>query len=80
MSTPAVVYFDPETGPAPVPSPCVQVCRLDATTGWCEGCQRRLEEIGGWRALDEAGKREIWRRVLQRRAVARCSRPPPPTP
>ena len=37
----------------PLPSPCVQICRIDARTGWCEGCWRRLEEIGGWMTMDE---------------------------
>ena len=40
--------FDPDSDPAPVPSPCIQICRISPLTGWCEGCQRRLEEIGLW--------------------------------
>ena len=31
--------------PAAVPSPCIAVCRMDAATGWCEGCLRTLDEI-----------------------------------
>ena len=38
-----------EVDPAgPVPSPCISVCRMDAVTGWCEGCFRTLDEIAGW--------------------------------
>ena len=56
--------FDSEN----VPSPCTQVCRIDEATGWCAGCFRRLEEIGGWSALSNADKRAVWARIAERRA------------
>ena len=34
-------------------SPCVNVCRMDETTGWCQGCLRTLDEIATWTLLDE---------------------------
>ena len=43
-----------------VPSPCVSVCRMDAITGWCEGCRRTLDEIAAWGRMDEAGKQSVW--------------------
>jgi uncharacterized protein len=49
-----------------VPSPCTSVCRMDARTGWCEGCFRRLEEIGGWSSMADAEKRTVWARIEQR--------------
>lgn len=61
--------FDPERDPGPVPSPCINICRISPVTGWCEGCARRLEEIGGWSGLDEAGKRAVWRLIVRRRAA-----------
>jgi predicted Fe-S protein YdhL (DUF1289 family) len=51
----------------PVPSPCIQVCRIDRASGWCEGCQRSLDEIAAWSRLDEAGRRAVWQQVLLRR-------------
>jgi hypothetical protein len=51
----------------PVPSPCVNVCRIDAATGWCEGCQRTIDEITAWSQLDEAGKRAVWALLPARR-------------
>ncbi|HOB67069.1 DUF1289 domain-containing protein [Ottowia sp.] len=51
-----------------LPSPCVQVCRIDARTGWCEGCFRRLEEIGNWLHMDEAARWDVWQRIERRRA------------
>jgi len=49
-----------------VPSPCISVCRMDANTGWCEGCLRRLEEIGLWSSLDDAARRAVWVRIGER--------------
>ncbi|MFD1786787.1 DUF1289 domain-containing protein [Sphingomonas floccifaciens] len=40
--------------PVRVPSPCVNVCRLDAATGWCIGCGRTGDEITRWTAVGEA--------------------------
>ncbi len=53
-----------------VPSPCVQVCRLDEHTGWCEGCFRRLEEIGAWSSMDHDAKWVVWQRIARRRGVS----------
>jgi uncharacterized protein len=52
---------------APVGSPCVNVCRMDAGTGWCDGCQRTLDEIAAWGTLDDAGRLAVWRQLAQRR-------------
>ncbi len=49
-----------------VPSPCISVCRMDARTGWCEGCYRSLDEISQWSQLDDAGKRALWLQIEQR--------------
>lgn len=51
---------------APVASPCINVCQMDAPTGWCAGCLRSLDEIAGWSRLDEAGKRAICATLRQR--------------
>ena len=42
-------------------SPCVLVCQIEPTTGYCWGCGRTIEEIGGWSLYSEerrAGVRE----------------------
>ncbi len=64
------IHFDPDRDDGPAPSPCINICRISEQTGWCEGCQRRLEEIGGWRSRNEAERRDIWRRILARRGGA----------
>lgn len=51
-----------------VASPCTSVCRMDARTGWCEGCLRTLDEIVIWSKLDDADKRAVWRLLDERRA------------
>ncbi|HWI81049.1 DUF1289 domain-containing protein [Ramlibacter sp.] len=49
-----------------VPSPCVSICRMDPASGLCEGCCRTIDEIAAWSRLDDAGRREVWRRIGQR--------------
>ena len=49
-----------------VPSPCISVCRMDAATGWCEGCYRTLDEIAAWSRASEDERRAVWNALLQR--------------
>lgn len=52
-----------------IASPCINVCRIDARTGLCQGCFRRLDEIARWSREDDAGKRGILEAVARRRAT-----------
>ena len=52
----------------PVPSPCNSVCRMDARTGWCEGCARTLDEIAGWSTMGDDEKIIVWDELAARRA------------
>ena len=64
------------TGPvAPVPSPCINVCRMDEASGLCSGCLRSLDEIAAWSTLDDAAKRAVWLELPARRAEATPRRP-----
>lgn len=54
---------------APVPSPCNNVCRIEAASGLCAGCLRTIDEIAAWGSLGEAGRRAVWQQ-LGRRAEA----------
>lgn len=49
-------------------SPCISVCRMDASTGWCEGCLRTLDEIAGWSLFDDDAKRAVWDAIEVRHA------------
>jgi uncharacterized protein len=64
--------------PGLVASPCTNVCRMDARTGWCEGCLRTIDEIAGWSSMDDAQKRAVWQMLEQRRASL-AERPPSAT-
>ena len=52
---------------ASVPSPCIGLCILDPETGFCKGCIRTIEEIGAWIGLDDEQRRDVLRRVGERR-------------
>ena len=47
------------TATSTVASPCVNICRMHAQTGWCEGCARTIAEIAAWSKLDDADKRSV---------------------
>jgi uncharacterized protein len=51
---------------AAVPSPCIDVCRLDAQ-GLCVGCRRTIDEIVEWPRASEARRREILGELALRR-------------
>jgi hypothetical protein len=51
----------------PVPSPCINICRMHEPTGWCEGCLRTLDEIAGWGGFDETTRRALVHRLPARR-------------
>ena len=50
-----------------VPSPCINVCRIEPDSGLCAGCCRTLDEIAAWSRLDDAGKRVVWAQLARRR-------------
>jgi predicted Fe-S protein YdhL (DUF1289 family) len=50
-----------------VPSPCINVCRMDAASGCCEGCLRTLAEIAAWGSLSDEDKRAVWLALPARR-------------
>lgn len=50
-------------------SPCVRICRIDAASGFCVGCQRTLAEIAGWRELDDDQRRAILASLPQRQVA-----------
>jgi predicted Fe-S protein YdhL (DUF1289 family) len=65
----ATANGDPDPASADrVPSPCVNVCVMDAASGVCIGCLRTLDEIAAWSVLDAAAKRAVLAELPQRRA------------
>ena len=53
----------------PLPSPCINVCRMDDATGWCVGCLRTLDEIALWSGLPEAVRQQVWNELAKRRVL-----------
>ncbi|TFW05339.1 DUF1289 domain-containing protein [Oxalobacteraceae bacterium OM1] len=58
--------FDPLHDPGPVPSPCINVCRMNAATGLCEGCLRTIDEIVRWGGAADEEKRAVWVEIARR--------------
>jgi predicted Fe-S protein YdhL (DUF1289 family) len=55
---------------AAVPSPCVNICRMEAASGLCAGCWRTIDEIAAWSKMDDDGKRQVWQAIALRKADA----------
>lgn len=53
-----------------ISSPCIDVCRIDQATGWCEGCYRTLDEICMWTRYSEPERQTIMEALPIRRAEA----------
>jgi predicted Fe-S protein YdhL (DUF1289 family) len=52
----------------PVGSPCIDVCRLNPSSGYCEGCLRNRDEIKAWKAMSDADRLALLDRLPARRA------------
>lgn len=50
-----------------VPSPCISICVIDESTGFCKGCKRTRDEIAAWLYLDDAEKRKVWEKLEERK-------------
>jgi hypothetical protein len=69
-----VVPISAVTAQAPgddVPSPCVNVCRMNEATRLCEGCFRTLDEIACWSGYTREEKLAV-RAKLDARKHATC--------
>ena len=55
-----------------VKSPCIDVCRLDETSGLCLGCYRSAEEITRWPYMDNDQRRALLV-TLKARAAAQST-------
>ena len=64
-------------GGAPVPSPCLSVCRMEKGSALCAGCFRTLDEIAAWGRLPDGGKRAVWQQIALRAADSPTSRSAP---
>ena len=42
-----------------ITTPCIKVCSMERSTGWCLGCGRTGPEIARWWNLGEAGREAV---------------------
>ena len=49
-----------------ITSPCIKVCAVDGSTGFCLGCGRTMAEIGNWIKLGPQGREDVTKRLPQR--------------
>jgi uncharacterized protein len=42
-----------------IQSPCIGVCSMDDSTGFCLGCYRTMDEIQQWWDLDNTQKQAV---------------------
>jgi predicted Fe-S protein YdhL (DUF1289 family) len=58
----------------PPASPCIGICLLDPSSGFCRGCLRNVAEIATWHEANAAQKHAILARIAgRRRAGAGCA-------
>ena len=43
----------------PIKTPCIKVCVVDGSSGFCLGCGRTLNEIAKWARLSEAERDQV---------------------
>jgi predicted Fe-S protein YdhL (DUF1289 family) len=48
-------------------SPCIKVCQLDRARQICIGCDRTLDEIGGWAHFSDGERARIMEDLPARR-------------
>lgn len=53
-----------------IPSPCIDVCRIDQSSGLCEGCYRTLDEICMWTRYSDQERAGIMAQLDARRIEA----------
>ena len=49
-----------------VQSPCIGVCSMDDSTGFCLGCYRTMDEIQQWWDLDNVAKTSVVQKASER--------------
>lgn len=53
--------------PKAIASPCIDICVIHRTTGYCTGCLRTLDEIAGWGSFGDAERSAIMDTLPERK-------------
>lgn len=49
-----------------IETPCIKICVVDPETGFCIGCGRTRQEIGGWLGMAAEERRNIIQQLAER--------------
>jgi len=52
-----------------IPSPCVNICRMDDDNRYCIGCWRSLDEIQRWSTMTDAERAAVMAQLESRSGV-----------
>jgi predicted Fe-S protein YdhL (DUF1289 family) len=53
-----------------VPSPCINVCRMDERSGLCAGCFRTIDEIACWSGYAREDRLAVLAKLEARKRTA----------
>ncbi|WP_408301252.1 DUF1289 domain-containing protein [Paraburkholderia sediminicola] len=53
---------------ATVPSPCIDICKIDGNSGLCIGCLRTRDEIRGWKHMTDDLRLQLIDELTHRKA------------
>ena len=49
-----------------IPSPCINICQMNAENGLCLGCFRTIDEITVWSRTDDTTRAKILAAITER--------------
>ena len=52
-------------------SPCISICKLNKSTGYCDGCFRTEDEIALWPSMSADDKLNMLNILRQRQGIKR---------
>ena len=54
-----------------LPSPCISICKLNKSTGFCDGCFRTINEISQWPSMTDVERISLLETLRQRQGIKR---------
>jgi predicted Fe-S protein YdhL (DUF1289 family) len=56
-----------------IQSPCIDICKIDGTSGFCIGCLRTRDEIREWKNAQDERRQQIIDACAGRAAAQPCA-------